>query len=185
MSIKISRSFIKIILRNIFLVNNATLPSDNPSRFQKNSPLSKEFKKKKLTLHKRVLKKYNRSDLICNSKFSFYKYHDINEFNGHSSESKFAFLDSFYQNFNKSNSEKSRDKHTKKIKNIVCNKASEFYKGFLRSYFVKYKNFLSSKTLSLKSNYDPKNFFLGNNDYGGWYEKDNKKKNLLMQSEKK
>ena len=67
----------------------------------------------------------------------------------------------------------------------MCNKASELYKEFLRSYFVKYKNFLSSKKLSLKSNYDPKKCFLGNYDYGGWYEKDNKKKNLLIQNEKK
>ena len=57
MSIKISRSFIKIILRNIFLVNNATLPSDNPSRFQKNSPLSKEFKKKKTDIAQKSIKK--------------------------------------------------------------------------------------------------------------------------------
>ena len=44
-------------------------------------------------------------------------------------------------NVNKSNSVKPRDKHTKEIKRIVCNKASELYKEFLRSYFVKYKNF--------------------------------------------
>ena len=41
----------------------------------------------------------------------------------------------------------------------MCNKASELHNELLRTCFDGYKNFSYSKTLSLKSNYDPKKIF--------------------------
>ena len=56
----------------------------------------------------------------------------------------------FYQDLTKLSSVKSNKEHThtKKI-NIVYNKASKLYNELLRRYFNEYKNFCSSKQLSL------------------------------------
>ena len=58
----------------------------------------KTIKKEKTTL-----KKYNRLNLIYNSKHSFYEYYNIKNFNSLSLTSKYPFLLSFYNYLNKLN----------------------------------------------------------------------------------
>ena len=43
-----------------------------------------------------ILKNYNRSNLIYNSKYSSHEYHNIKNFNSLSVESKYPILASFY-----------------------------------------------------------------------------------------
>ena len=63
---------------------------------------------------------------------------------------KKTFLILFYQDLTKLSSVKSNKEQTnKKKKNIVYNKASKLYNELLRRYFNEYKNFCSSKQLSL------------------------------------
>ena len=59
-------------------------------QFDKDIEFDKTIKNKKPTI-----KKYNRSNLICTSKFSFYEYYNIN-FNSLSLRSKIKVLSSFY-----------------------------------------------------------------------------------------
>ena len=48
-------------------------------------------------------RKYNRSNLICNSKYSFYEYYNIKNFNSLSLKSKYSILLSIYSNLKKIN----------------------------------------------------------------------------------
>ena len=50
---------------------------------------------------KAVLKKYNKSNLIYGANHSFYKYHDINEFDNLFLESKYSFLANFFNYLDK------------------------------------------------------------------------------------
>ena len=68
-------------------------------RLDKTYELDKIIKKEKPTV-----KKYNRSNLIYDSKYSFYEYYNIKNFNSLSHESKYPFLASCYNELNKSNS---------------------------------------------------------------------------------
>ena len=51
---------------------------------------------------KQTIKKCNRSDLICNSKYRFYKYYrDSKKFNNLSYKSKYSFLAEFFNDLDK------------------------------------------------------------------------------------
>ena len=52
---------------------------------------------------KPTFKKYNRSNLIYNNKYSFYKYYNNKKFNSLSLTSKYPILLSFYIDLNKFN----------------------------------------------------------------------------------
>ena len=58
---------------------------------------------KTIKKEKPTLKKYNRSNLIYNSKHSFYECYNIKNFNSLSLTSKYPFLLSFYNDLNKLN----------------------------------------------------------------------------------
>ena len=111
------------------------------------SPLCKELKKqtsaaensiKNLTIfykEKATFKKYNRSNLVYESQYSFYEYYNIHRFNIMSSESKYPILLSFYNNLNKFNNINPRKERTKEEKSAVHNNASELYNEYLGLYF--------------------------------------------------
>ena len=59
------------------------------------------FDKEDVEIHKKkTFKKCNESDLIYSNKYSFYKYYDINEFNGCSFKPKYNDLVLFNQDLN-------------------------------------------------------------------------------------
>ena len=58
---------------------------------------------KTIKKEKPTLKKYNRSNLIYNSKHSFYECYNIKNFNSLPLTSKYPFLLSFYNDLNKLN----------------------------------------------------------------------------------
>ena len=114
---------------------------------------------------KSTLQKYNKSDLICDSKHSFYKYHYINKCNNCSFESKYKDLISFYQDLNELSKGKSTNEHTKEEKKNMYNNASELYNVLLRMYFGEYMNLSYSKQLRFDPDYCPKNLLLADYDY--------------------
>ena len=80
-----------------FLTSEDVLPEKD--LFQKTATIKSI--QSKIINNKISLKNYNRSDLIYNEKYSFYKYHDIRKFNELYFQSKYAFLVSFYQDLKK------------------------------------------------------------------------------------
>lgn len=86
-------------------------------------------------------KKYTKIDLIYKSKYSFYEYHGINEFNDLPLESKYNDLVLLHQVLNKFDCIELHKRHTKEKKSIVNNKASKLYNELLESYFDQYNNF--------------------------------------------
>ena len=69
---------------------------------------------------KQKIRKYNKSDQIYNSKYSFQKYYRYNEkFGTFSIESKYSFLAKFLEDLNKFNKLNPQKESSKKIK-IKC-----------------------------------------------------------------
>ena len=67
---------------------------------------------------KPTLKKYNKSDLIYDSNYSFYKYyHDLKKFDSLSLESKYSFLVNLFSDLDKFNKLKPQKEETKEKKN--------------------------------------------------------------------
>ena len=63
---------------------------------------------------KPTLKKYNKSDLICNSKYSFYKYYrDNKKIDSFSFKSKYSFLFEFFDDLNEFNKLKTQKEKNK------------------------------------------------------------------------
>ena len=88
---------------------------------------------------KPTLKKYNKSDLIYNSK-RFYKYYDIKEFDKLSLESKDSFLVKFFNDLDKFSKLKIlKEKKPKEIRtNVYHTASSELYNQLLGIYFDEY-----------------------------------------------
>ena len=80
-----------------FLTGEDVLPEKD--LFQKTATIKSI--QSKIINNKISLKNYNRSDLIYNEKYNFYKYHDIRKFNDLYFQPKYAFLVSFYQDLKK------------------------------------------------------------------------------------
>ena len=96
---------------------------------------------------KPTLKKYNKSDLIYNSKHSFYKYYDIKEFDKLSLESKDSFLAKFFNDLDKFSKLKIlKEKKPKEIRtNVYHTASSELYNQLLGIYFDEYYDWLNAK----------------------------------------
>ena len=79
-----------------------------------------------------TIKKCNRSNLIYNRKYSFYKYYrDRKKFDKVSFESNDSFLDKRFNDLNKFNKLKTQKEETQKKKTNVHDTASELYNEFL------------------------------------------------------
>ena len=76
--------------------------------------------------YKPTLRKYNRSNLSYNNKYSFHEYNNTKKFNGLSFESKYAVLVLFYQDLNKFSGVEPRKGRTKE-KQILCIKKLQNY----------------------------------------------------------
>ena len=96
-TVKISALSSENVGKYEFLTCEDVLPEKD--LFQKAATI-KSIQSKKIN-NKISLKNYNRSDLIYNEKYSFYKYYDIRKFNELYFQWKYAFLVSFYQDLKK------------------------------------------------------------------------------------
>ena len=69
---------------------------------------------------KQTLKKYNKSDLACDAKHSFYKYRDIKKFDNVSFKSKYAFVaEIFNDQLNKLKTQKEKTEKKRKQKFMI------------------------------------------------------------------
>ena len=87
-----------------------------------------------------TLKKYNKSNLIYNTKYSFYKYHpDGKKFDKLSFKSKYSFPIDFFNDLNEFNNlNTQKEKTQKKKKTNMYDTASELYNNLLATYFDEY-----------------------------------------------
>ena len=88
--------------------------------------------KKIIEKEKPTFKKYNRSNLSYNSKYSFYEYYNIN-FNSFSLISKYKVLTCFYNELKKFYSLKPQQESTKKRTTTLYDNASEVYNEYLET----------------------------------------------------
>ena len=72
-----------------------------------------------------IFKKCNRSNMIYDSKYSFYAYHDINKINSLFLKSKYPIFLSFHSDLNKFHNLNPRKGRTKDIKATVYDNALE------------------------------------------------------------
>ena len=94
---------------------------------------------------KPTLKKYNRSNLIYDSKYKFYPYYNIKNFGSLSRVSKYPILFLFYSKLNKSNNMNPRKGPTKDKKMTEYDNASELYNEYLEIYFNQYMTLSDAK----------------------------------------
>ena len=106
-----------------------------------------------------TFKKYNRSKLIYNFKYSFYESDNIKKFNSLSHTTKYPILPLLYINFNLNNLNPQKES-AKEKKVTVCDNASELYNEYLEIYFDEYKALSGSHKRNLGNKYDPTNLFL-------------------------
>ena len=106
-----------------------------------------------------TFKKYNRSKLIYNSRYSFYEFDNIKKFNSLSHTTKYPILPLLYINFNLNNLNPQKES-AKEKKVTVCDNASELYNEYLEIYFDEYKALSGSHKRNLGNKYDPTNLFL-------------------------
>ena len=85
-----------------FSLLGKTLKAQTDSAKKKYQILNKTFESDKIIKKKTpTVKKYNRSNLIYDSKYSFYPYYNIKNFNSLSFTLKYPILFSFYSELNK------------------------------------------------------------------------------------
>ena len=113
--------------------------------------------------------KSNRSNLIYNSKYSFYQYHKIKVFNTLSLAPKYSFLFSFYNELNKFNSLKLLKETTIKKNETVYDNASELYNEYLEIYFDQYIPLSDAEKRKLGNKHDLINLFLKTYNYYVWF----------------
>ena len=124
---------------------------------------------------KPTFKKYNRSNLIYNSKYSFYENYNIN-FNSLSLISKYKILFSFYNELDNFYSLKSQEESTKERKVTVYDTASEMYNDCVDAYFDQYMAISDNEKSKLGKKYDPINLFLVDTyNHDDWYKNENEK----------
>ena len=135
---------------------------------------------------KPAFKKYNRLNLIYNSKCNFYEYYIIN-LNSLSLRSKYKVLTSSYNKLNKFYSLKTQKESTKERKATVYDIGSEMYDEYLGTYFGQYMALSDNRKSKLGNKYYLVNLFLVDTyNYDNWFKKKNlliKKKNLLIKKE--
>ena len=106
------------------------------------------------------IKKYNKSNLIYNSKYSFYKhYSDRKKFDNISFESKNSFLNEFFNYLIKFNKLTTQKEETQKKKQMWMIQLQNYIMDFLKSN-DKYNKFSDAKKRKLGDKYDPKELFL-------------------------
>ena len=76
-------------------------------------------------------KKYNSSNLVYNSKHSFYGYYNDNKYNSYPLELKYTILISFFVYLNKLSNVNPQKESTEKKKGTVYNNAVELYNVYL------------------------------------------------------
>ena len=134
------------------------------SKIDNNFEFDKTIEKEKPTIEK-----YNRSNLIYNSKFSFYEYYSIN-FNSLSLKSKFKVLSSLYNELIKFYTLTPKERKHKREKSDVFDNASQTYNEYLRTYFDQYMALSDVKKRKVGNKYDPANFFLVDvYNYNDWF----------------
>ena len=101
-------------------------------KFDNNFEFDKTIEKEKPTIEK-----YNRSNLIYSSKFSFYEYYDTN-FNSISLKSKFKIFTFFYNELIKFYRLIPKIESAKEEKAIVFDDASEMYNEYLKTFSDQY-----------------------------------------------
>ena len=134
------------------------------------SPLGKELKAqtefdKIIKKEKPTLKKYNRLNLIYDSKYSFYPYYNIKNFNSLSLTLKYPILFSLYSELNKFDNINPQKGCRKEKKETMHEKASELYNEYLEIYFNQYMNLLHANKTELGDKYDPEELFLEGYDH--------------------
>ena len=114
---------------------------------------------------------YNKSNLIYNSKYSFYKYYrDSKKFDNLSFKLNYSFLYEFLNDLNEFNKRKIIKEIAKKKKTNVRDTALELYKKLLGAYFDEYYYLSDTKRKKVNSKYKPKNLFIKGYNYNDWYE---------------
>ena len=93
---------------------------------------------------KPTLKKYNRWNLIYDSKYRFYPSYNIEDFNSFSLTSKYPILFSLCSELNKFNNINPR-KRQKDKKATAYDNASELYNEYLEIYFTRYMTISDAK----------------------------------------
>ena len=114
---------------------------------------------------KQTTKKYNRSSPIYDSKYSFYLYYNIKNFNSPSLTSKHPIFLSFNNELNKFNSLNPWKGCTKDKKATLYNNASELYNEYLENYYDQYMDLSDAKKRKFDDMYDPEELFLEEYDY--------------------
>ena len=147
------------------------LKAQTDSAKRKYKKLDKTFEFDKIIKkEKPTVKKYNRSNLIYDSKYSFYPYYNIKNFNNLSFTSKYPILFSFYSELNKFYYINPRKGRTKENKKPVYDKASELYNEYLEIFFNQYMTLSDANKRKLGDKYDPEKLFLEGYDYSVWSE---------------
>ena len=73
-----------------------------------------------IKIEKQTNKKYNKSDVICNYNYSFYRYYRFSkEFDNISFKSKYSFPAYFFNDLNKFNKLKTQKKKQRKLQNYI------------------------------------------------------------------
>ena len=97
---------------------------------------------KKIKKQKISFKNYNKSNLICSSKYIFYKYYHVSkkfgDFSFKSRKSKYSFLFEFFNGLNNFNKLITKKEETLKKKTNVHDPASDLYNELLEIYFNEY-----------------------------------------------
>ena len=119
---------------------------------------------------KPALKKYNKSDLIYDSRYSIYSYLNITNSISISPESKYPILLLVYTELNKINNLKLQKGHTKEKKRTLYNTSSELYSTYLGIYFGQHMAFPDASKKELGDKCNPINLFLDIYNYDDWFE---------------
>ena len=131
-----------------------------------------------LMKEKPTFKKYNRSNLICISKYSFHEYSNIKKFNSISLTSKYPIFQRFYSDLNTFNNLNLQKESTKKKEATVKDNASKLCYEYCKALADAQKRKLHNK-------YDPINKIKYNyawleNEYRLIQQEKVKKKNLQI-----
>ena len=108
-----------------------------------------------IKVEKPTFKKYNRSNLIYNSKYSFYEYCNIKNIYNFSLKSNYPILLSFYSDLNQFNNLNPQKESTKEKKATVYDNASDLSNEYLKIYFDEYKILSDAKKESWVINMIP------------------------------
>ena len=131
-------------------------------KLDNNFEFDKIIKKEKPTF-----KNYNKSNLIYNSKYSFYKYyHDSKKFDNLSFKSNYSFLYEFLNGLNKLNKLKTKEISKKKKANVY-DTALELYNWIARTYLYEYYYLSDAERKKWITNIN-QNINLKGYDYTAW-----------------